>query len=77
VRKIKFRVWDKENKKFKSKNQISLSLDGKIIERKNKASWYFCSKKDCLHIFNYMYGNTTFFLTRKYNKFLEIVKWEP
>jgi len=62
--------------KFLIKLRKSCNLDnigGIYKDKENAYKWIIQSKKQCIDLYHYMYGNTDFYLKRKHDKFLEFI----
>lgn len=46
---------------------------GNILQSGKYYRWRIGARKQCINMYNYMYGNTDFYLDRKYKKFLKFV----
>lgn len=63
------------SQKFLSKIRKYCNLEhlGNINKYKTHFTWKIGARQQCIEIYNYMYGNTDFYLKRKHDKFLKFV----
>ena len=65
---------EQEIQKFLSKYNINTNIN--YLKRDDMWRIYTSSKKECIKLYHFLYDNSNFYLTRKFNKFDHYVNTE-